>query len=167
MITILVAYDQNLLIGNQEKIPWDIAEDLERFRSLTMGHPVILGRKTWDSLPKRPLPGRHNIVITAKSVEIPLGFFLRHDTSLFVARDIREAFKLAEENHSGKEVFVIGGGQIYHQVLKLDLVDRILASVVIGEYEGDAYFPNLERDWDFEIVSEHEEFNVIEFMRRR
>lgn len=126
-VTIIVAMAKNRVIGKDNKLPWHISEDLKRFKALTMGHPIIMGRKTFDSI-GRPLPGRRNIVISRNpALKLP-GAEVANSLEDALARCTTEA-----------EVFVIGGQQIYAQALKQ--ADRIEMTEVECEVEGDAHFP--------------------------
>ncbi len=129
MISIIVAVAENGVIGNQNRLLWHIAEDLRRFRHITTGHPVVMGRKTWESL-GRPLPGRENVVVT------------RQELSLDGARTVHslaEAYALFPPE---EEVFIIGGAQIYAEALPV--ADRFYLTRVHRSYEGDTRFP----EWD-------------------
>ena len=129
MISIIVAIAENGVIGDKNALLWNIKEDMRRFRTTTTGHPVIMGRKTYESL-GRPLPNRTNVVISRTIGEIE---------GCTVVRSLEEAVALfpAEE-----EVFVIGGAQIY--ALALEVADRIYLTRVEHDYEGDTSFPK----WD-------------------
>ena len=129
MISIIVAIAENGVIGDKNALLWNIKEDMRRFRTTTTGHPVIMGRKTYESL-GRPLPNRTNVVISRTMGEIE---------GCTVVRSLEEAIALfpAEE-----EVFVIGGAQIY--ALALDVADRFYLTRVGHDYEGDTSFPK----WD-------------------
>lgn len=144
-VSIIAAVDRNLLIGSNGEIPWLglVPEDLKRFRELTLGHSVIMGRKTYESLPDavRPLPDRHNIVLTLK-----LGYSASGCT---VVNDFGSALDAAESD----EVFVIGGGQVYEQALFL--ANRIYLTEVEGEFRGETFFPNLE--WDKWCITARED----------
>ena len=126
MISIIVAVAQNGVIGDKNSLLWHISEDLRFFKRTTSGHPVIMGRKTYESL-GRPLPNRTNVVISRTIGEIE---------GCTVVRSLEEAIALfpAEE-----EVFVIGGAQIY--ALALDVADRFYLTRVGHDYEGDTSFP--------------------------
>lgn len=106
-INLIVAAGKDGAIGRNGDLVWHIKEDLKRFKSLTMGHPVIMGRKTWESLPKRPLPGRHNIVMTRQSVYEADG--------ATVVSSIDEALKAAGD----ESPFIMGGATIYEEFLPL------------------------------------------------
>lgn len=126
MISIIVAVAQNGVIGDKNALLWHISEDLRFFKRTTSGHPVIMGRKTYESL-GRPLPNRTNVVISRTVGEIE---------GCTVVRSLEEAVALfpAEE-----EVFIVGGAQIY--ALALDIADRFYLTRVDHDYEGDTSFP--------------------------
>lgn len=137
--SIIVAIDENRAIGKGNKLLWHIPEDLKHFNAVTRGHPIIMGRKTWESLPNKPLKDRYNIVITRD-----LGFKikdLRKEDGL-VVDSFDEAFKQAQGKPGSEEVFVVGGGQIYQQAMGKNLVDRLYLTIVEGEHEADTFFPD-------------------------
>jgi dihydrofolate reductase len=158
MICIIVAYDKNRVIGKDGEIPWHIRDDLKRFQRVTMGHNVIMGRRTWDSIPPeyRPLPGRTNIVLSRGEPLIKY--------SELWAKDLDEALELAKDPY--KDTFIIGGESIYRQALDKGVVEYVIASEVKGDYEGDTYFPKLEGEWDRELLEKFEEFDVIQYRCR-
>jgi dihydrofolate reductase len=131
MITLVVAAADNGVIGRDGAIPWRLPEDLKRFKALTLGHTVVMGRKTWDSLPpkNRPLPGRRNIVVT-------------RDTAWQAEGAERMTLDAAL---AGGDVFVIGGAEIYHAVLPR--ADRIELTEVHGQITGDAVFTFDRAQW--------------------
>ncbi|WP_459615725.1 dihydrofolate reductase [Bordetella sp. 2513F-2] len=129
-LTLIVAYAGNRAIGRDNALPWKLPGDLAHFKRSTLGHPIIMGRKTWESL-GRPLPGRSNIVITRSS-----GY--RADGAA-VAPTLDAALAVCPPDAG--EIFVIGGAQIY--ALALPRADRILATEVHADVEGDAFFPEL------------------------
>ena len=128
MISLVVAVARNGVIGREGGLPWHISSDLKRFKEITMGKPVIMGRKTWESLPRKPLPGRRNIVITRQQ-----GF--RADGAE-VAATPAEALRLAGD---APEIAVIGGGEVYR--LFWPMVDRLYLTEVDLDVEGDTHFP--------------------------
>ncbi|MGE0502957.1 MAG: dihydrofolate reductase [Rhizobiaceae bacterium] len=141
-ISIHVAIAENGVIGRSGGLPWRLSTDLKRFKADTMGKPVVMGRKTWESFPKRPLPGRANIVVTRNPEFRPDG--------ADVARSLDEAVKLATVRArcaaGGDEVCVIGGGEIYHQALPF--ADRLHVTHVMASLDGDTAFPAIdERHW--------------------
>lgn len=119
----------NRVIGDNGRVPWRIPADLRRFRALTTGHPVIMGRKTYESI-GRPLPQRTNIVVTRQPA-------YRADGCL-VAGSLKMALKLAEP---GDEVFICGGGEIYQQALPL--AGKLYLTVLAQEFAGDTFFPEI------------------------
>jgi len=131
MISFVVAVSRNGVIGREGGLPWHISSDLKRFKEITMGKPVIMGRKTWDSLPRKPLPGRRNIVITRQE-----GFAAE---GAEVAASPEEALRLAGDV---PEVAVIGGGEVYR--LFWPMVDRLYLTEVDLEIAGDTHFPALD-----------------------
>jgi dihydrofolate reductase len=130
MISYVVAVSKNGVIGREGGLPWHMSSDLKRFKAITMGKPVVMGRKTWESLPRKPLPGRRNIVITRQRDVAPEG--------AEVAATPEEALRLAGDV---PEVAVIGGGEIYR--LFWPLVDRLYLTEVDLEVAGDTHFPAL------------------------
>jgi dihydrofolate reductase len=129
-IALVVARAKNGVIGNRGAIPWRLGEDLRRFKQLTLGKPVVMGRKTWDSLPKKPLPGRTNIVVTRDRSFAAEGAVVVHDMGEALARAGGE---------SASEIAVIGGAEIY--AAALPLANRIHLTEVDAEFEGDAVLP--------------------------
>lgn len=151
-IKIIVAYDENRVIGYKGKIPWKISEDLKLFKKITMGNTVVMGRITWDSLPKKPLEGRNNIIISNKLKGN--GFF----------PDLNSA--LTEADKFNKDIFIIGGQQIYSALIPF--ADFILASEVNGIHEGDAFFPELKSDeWNKKSIEKYEKFNFVEYEKTK
>ena len=132
-LTIIVAVSENNLIGIGGKIPWKIKEDMERFKQLTLNHTVIMGRKTYESLPQkfRPLPGRKNIVLSNT---------LKQENGIYIARNIEEALELTDN----QDTYVVGGEKIYK--LFLPLVDRIELTRIHQYLKGDAFFPKQNRE---------------------
>lgn len=136
MISIIVAVAENGVIGDKNALLWHISEDLKHFKAVTTGHPVVMGRKTFESL-GRPLPGRTNVVVTRQEMAIP---------DCEVVHSLAGALALFPD---GEEVFVIGGAQIYAQALPL--ADRLYLTRVGHAYEGDTRFPAWdEAEWRLE-----------------
>jgi len=132
MISLIAVVSKNLAIGRSQQLLWRLPEDLRHFRATTGGKPVIMGRKTWESLPEafRPLPGRHNIVLSRNPGYHP------HGASR--AASIAEALRIAGD---AGEVFVIGGEELYRQTLPM--AERLYLTEVAAEASGDAFFPEL------------------------
>jgi dihydrofolate reductase len=143
MISIIVAISENNGIGYKNELLWHIPEDLKRFKKLTLGNTVIMGKKTWESLPKRPLPGRRNIIIT----DNPTDSF---EDSITVF-SIDEALKLCENN---SENFIIGGGSIYRQFMPF--ADRLYITHIHKIGPADIYFPEISGEiWEPVEKEEH------------
>ena len=138
-LTIIAAASANNVIGFNNKLIWNIPKDLKRFKELTQGHSVIMGRKTFESLPS-PLPNRRNIVVTRNIDYSPEGIevFSSIEDAIYVCKD-------------DLQPFIIGGGEIYSQTI--NLVDKIELTRVYKDYQGDAFFPDIPLD-KFELASE-------------
>ena len=135
MISIIVAVSDDWGIGKGNGLLWHLPDDMKRFKQLTMGKCVIMGKRTWESLPKRPLPGRYNIVIT----DIP-GECI--DCSM-TAYSIEDAISKCD---SSQEIFVIGGGSVYRQFMPV--ADRLYITHVHRKAEADVWFPRIDmRKW--------------------
>lgn len=134
IISLIVAMDEKRGIGKAGKLPWRLSSDLKRFRELTMGHHMIVGRKTFESIGK-PLPGRQMIVVTRNAS-------FKADGCL-VAGSVQAALALARERGE-TEVFVIGGAEIYSQTL--DAADRVYLTQVHAEVDADTFFPEWKHD---------------------
>ena len=141
-LALIVAQGRNRVIGNENRLPWYLPEDLRYFKQVTLGKPIIMGRKTYESIGK-PLPGRTNIVITRDPDWFAEGVKL--SASLEEAVEIAEAQALVD---GVDEAVIIGGAQIYAQ--SLSLVDRLYMTEVDAEPEGDAWFPEV----DYSLWSE-------------
>lgn len=139
-ISVIAALARNRVIGVENRLPWRLPEDLAHFKALTLGHPVLMGRRTFESL-GRPLPGRTNIVITRNA-----GY--RRDGCV-VAGSIPAAIALCAD---ADEIFFIGGADLYAQVIPL--ADRLYLTEVDTEADGDAWFPAYDRDAFREISRE-------------
>ena len=138
-LTIIAAAANNNVIGNNNKLIWHIPKDLIRFKELTLNHAVIMGRKTFESLPN-PLPNRLNIVVT-RNINY-------NNNGIVVCKSIEEALTHCKND---SQPFIIGGGEIYTQTISI--VDKIELTRVYKDYEGDAYFPEIP-DEKFELVKE-------------
>jgi dihydrofolate reductase len=138
MKAIVVAMDKNRVIGRDGKIPWHLPNDLKHFRELTIGHVVIMGRKTFESIGK-PLPGRVNVVLTRqKNYALP-GIVVHHS--------LEDALSVFADS---EKIFIIGGAEIYREALPL--VNRLYVTLVMNEFVGDTYFPEIDKKtWDLII----------------
>lgn len=154
MISIIAAYNNKKVIGKDGKIPWKCPADLKRFKDITMGAPVIMGRKTWDSLPVKPLPGRPNIVVSRKNS----GF-----KGAEYAPSVASAILGATEYYCVDEIFIIGGEETYRQALAK--ADKLYLSHIDDDSEGDSFFPDFEvDDWDVVVIDHHPDhtFRILE-----
>jgi dihydrofolate reductase len=139
-IVMIAAMSDNNIIGNKGQIPWRISEDFKRFKELTMGYPVIMGRKTYESLPSnvKPLPGRTNIIMSKSFTQ---------DFGIKVFGDFGKAIVFAkdEAKRLGKErIFVIGGAEIYRMFMPV--ANKLEITQVNGLFEGDVSFPDIDKD---------------------
>jgi dihydrofolate reductase len=129
LVVLVVAIADNGVIGNHGKIPWRIADDMKHFKALTIGKPCVMGRKTWDSLPRKPLPDRTNIVLTRDPA------FSVADAAVVYTMDEALAFAASEQP---REIAVIGGSDIYNAALPR--ASRIYLTEVHRDFPGDAHF---------------------------
>ena len=148
IISIIAAMTDNRVIGRDNAIPWHIPADMQRFRAITMGHPLIMGRKTFESI-GRPLPGRKTVILT----RIP---DYRAEGSI-VVHSLRKAL---DECAGADEVFICGGGEVYREALPL--ASRIYLTVVHGEVAGDTLFPDIPDEF-VEAARENATENMFSF----
>jgi len=135
-LSIIAAMDQNQLIGDQGKIPWDLPADLKYFKETTMGASVIMGRKTFESIGSA-LPGRRNIILTRNNDYTAEGYEVVHSQA-----EILDEFLEKKE-----EAFIIGGAEIYKQFLAYS--DKLYLTIIEDEFSGDTYFPEIDwQKWD-------------------
>lgn len=133
VISIIAAIGSNKELGKDNKLLWHIPEDFKRFKELTTGHPVIMGRKTFESIGK-PLPQRTNIIITRdKNFQ---------QKNCLVVHSLDEAINIAKTKDD-KEIFIIGGGQIYEQAI--NIADKLYLTIVKGSFDADTFFPDYSR----------------------
>ena len=144
-LSLIVAVSQNNVIGRDGDLPWHLSADLQRFKRLTMGHVMLMGRKTWESI-GRPLPGRTSIVIS-RQADYETGF-----DSVPVAMNLDEALAAARRiAGDSEEAFIIGGARIYEMTFAR--AQRLLLTRVHADVDGDVYFPPV--DWDqWSLVNE-------------
>ena len=154
MLSLIVAVAKNGVIGANNQLLWHISDDLKRFKAITSGSPIIMGRKTFESL-GRPLPNRHNIVVT-RNEQFPLPEGVTRANSLADA---------IEKAQGEKEIFVIGGGQIYKQ--SIELADKIYITEVDQTPEGDTVFPEIDKNiWNEILREEHDGFSFVDYERQ-
>ena len=161
MLSIIVAIDEKRGIGKANQMMWHISEDFKRFKAITSGHPIIMGRKTFDSI-GRVLPNRKNIVISRDS-----NYKVEGAT---VVSSLEQALEKAKEsmlntkyeisldplgpNTDKNEIFIIGGGQIFKEALEKGMVDKLYLTKVKGDYGADTFFPEYEKEFPKVISSE-------------
>jgi dihydrofolate reductase len=140
IVSLIAAVAENGVIGRGGELPWRLSADLKRFKALTMGHPIVMGRRTWDSL-GRPLPGRTSIVVTRQTR------WSTPHAEVLVVHDIDAALKAAATAPGGdREAFVIGGGELYS--VAFPHAQRLYLTRVLSAVEGDATFPPYnESEW--------------------
>jgi len=150
-ISIIVAHSRNMAIGKAGTLVWRLPNDLKRFKKLTTGHPIIMGRKTYQSI-NRPLPDRTNVVVTRDAnLEIP---------GCIVVHSAIEAIKRAKE-FDQEEIFIIGGAELYKETLSL--ADRLYVTVVDMYVDGDAFFPEYSNIFTKKISEESGEFEGLKY----
>ncbi|EJF88297.1 hypothetical protein ME1_00755 [Bartonella vinsonii subsp. arupensis OK-94-513] len=137
-ICLIAAVAENGVIGREGAMPWHLSTDLQRFKALTLGKPVIMGRKTWDSLGK-PLPGRVNIVITRNDAFTAEGAIVAHSLSQACSVAKREA-----SQNGADAIFIIGGGEIFQQ--GFSIADKIFLTEVLASIKGDSFFPVFDKE---------------------
>ena len=142
-ITLVAAIASNNVIGKENSLPWNIPEDLKRFKQMTSGHTILMGRKTFDSI-GRPLPNRQNIVMTKDE-----NF---EQEGIKVINDFDEALELIKE--SNEDIFVIGGSKIYE--LFEPVANSLAITRILKDFEGDAFFPDI--NWDLWQIEKEEKF---------
>ncbi len=149
-INLIAAVGKNRVLGKDNKLIWKLPGDLPRFKAITTGHPIVMGRKTFESFGSKPLPNRTNVIITRnKEFNAP---------GCIVCSSLEEALKKAGE--IDKEIFIIGGGEIYKE--SISLADRLYLTVVDAEAEGDTFFPDYS---DFKKVVSSEDHQTPEGLR--
>ena len=158
MISAIVAVDNNWGIGFNGDLLEHIPEDLEYFKQLTTGNIIIMGRKTWESLPKKPLPKRRNLVITSN----PDNYNNTNEVNFFTLSQIKVS--LLKDKDKNLNFFIIGGGQIYKELLPI--CDRVYVTKIFKDHANvDTYFPNIELmdNWSCIEQSEIKQYNDISY----
>ncbi len=161
MISAIAVIGKNRELGCDNKLLWDIPDDLRHFRKITKGHPVIMGRKTFESIGS-PLPGRTNIIITrdknykAKGCKIVNSI----ENAIKLAQSVPSPFQGGGQGEVDKEIFIIGGGQIYKQALPY--CDKLYLTIVDNEPKADTYFPDYQ-EFTKLLNEEKKEYNGLEY----
>lgn len=153
-IIAIVAHDEKLGIGKDGAIPWYEPEDLRRFASLTKGHSVLMGRKTWDSLPRKPLPSRTNIVCSRYAE------FLKVNKDVMKFDDAKEAIITLKSNPISEILWIIGGAEIYSTTM--EYWDEIYVTKIPRTHECDTFFPNYSKE--FKLI--YDEMGVYKVYKR-
>ncbi|MDR2716720.1 MAG: dihydrofolate reductase [Treponema sp.] len=153
-IIIIAAMTENRVIGKNNALPWSLKADMAHFKELTTGWPCIMGRKTWESLPKRPLPGRPNIIISRSlsAVDAP-------ETAVFPS--LQEAIQHCADY---QKIFICGGASLYREALPL--AHKIELTVIHKHYEGDAFFPEIDSAlWTKTGTVDFDDFSFISYKK--
>lgn len=157
-IIIIAAMTYDRVIGKNGKIPWHIKEELQFFKKTTYGFPIIMGRKTYESLGK-PLPGRLNIIVTRNN-----NFFVE-DEQVKIFNNIENALEFCKEVIKSEKVFIIGGAEIYSQCMKY--ANMMILSFVKISSDGDTFFPEYNKEeWELEKKEEYQLFET-HYLRRK
>ncbi len=144
IISLVAAADENGLIGRNNALPWRLPADMKYFKNLTMGHTVIMGRKTFESIKCKPLKGRTNVIITRNR-------FFSTDADILIFNNLTDAFTAFVNE---KEIFVIGGGEIFREALPK--AEKIYLTRIHCKFQGDSYFPELiDTEWIVTKSSKH------------
>ncbi|RJR15063.1 dihydrofolate reductase [Candidatus Microgenomates bacterium] len=175
-ISLIAAISQNRVIGNENKLLWHIPQDLQRFRALTSGHPVIMGRKTYESI-GRPLPNRTNIIVTrdrnfaankcliAHSLEEAIEIAQKHLSDFEEFQKVKNS--VPSSGVDPNEIFVIGGGQIYQEAIKF--AHKLYLTIVHQDFSGDAIFPEYSKfkqeAYKYETKAENLSYTFIDLLK--
>lgn len=154
-ITLIAAMDENRVIGRENQMPWDLPSDRKQFHAITRGHPIIMGRKTYESI-GRPLSARTNIVLSRQQDYRAEGCIIAHD--------LESAFAACA---GADEVFICGGEEVFKETIAL--ADRIILTVVHEEFEGDAFFPEVPvsfKEVGTRTVEDFITYDVLTYARR-
>lgn len=160
MVAAIVAVDNNWGIGRNGDLLVNIPKDKKFFKEMTDGSTVIMGRKTWDSLPKKPLPNRMNYIISSKAKKC--------DNEIAKYISLAEAIEMIRKTSDNEKVFIIGGGQIYRELLPY--CDTVYLTKIYGDYGADTFFPNINCMGEWKIINYSEaeysdEFPPYQFIK--
>ena len=168
IISLIVAVPENGVIGKDNQLIWHLPKDMKFFMETTSNHPVIMGRKNYESIPEkyRPLKNRENIIITRNK-----GF---KADGCAVVHSLEDSIEYVKNNISTKEVFIIGGGEIYKRFLDKNLIDRMYITHIKSTFDGDTFFPKLDfSKWTSSKIMTHKkdeqnphDFEVVEYNKR-
>jgi len=166
-IIIIAAVAENGVIGKDNAMPWNIRGNLAHFKEVTMGFPCVMGRKTWESLPKKPLPGRLNVIISKTMDQEE--FTQRHGGTekreegfdIKICQSIESAVELSSNY---EKIFIIGGESIYKQAM--EIATKIDLTLIPGNYDGDTYFPEINDTWIKTETVKYDEFSIITYIKK-
>ena len=157
-VIIIAAMAKNRVIGKDNKIPWYIKDDFKHFKELTLNNPIIMGKNTFLSLPKKPLPKRENIVLTFSK------YSFSYD-NITIKNSIKDAFEYCK-NKNYPKIYIIGGASIYKQ--SIDLVDKIELTVIDKDYEGDTYFPEFDLNkWKLIKEEKNKGYSFLTYLKKK
>jgi dihydrofolate reductase len=164
-IILIAAMAKNRVIGKDNTMPWTVKGNLAHFKKMTMGCPCIMGRKTWESLPKKPLPGRLNIIVSKTITEdIIQESAQKHggaeNTDVKVCKSILDAVEYCA---GCEKIFICGGESIYRQALPL--ANKIDLTLIPGEYDGDTFFPEIDGSWEKTDTVNLNDFSIITYIK--
>lgn len=165
IISLIVATAKNRVIGKNNQLIWHLPKDMKFFMDTTIHHPVIMGRKNFESIPEkyRPLKNRDNIIITRNRNYTAEGCAIVHS--------IEESIEYVNKNLKTNELFIIGGGEIYKKCLEMDIVDRMYITHIETAFDGDTFFPEINgENWLTETIMKHakddknpHDFNIVRY----
>lgn len=175
-IILIAAMAENRVIGRNNAMPWSIRGNLAHFKEMTMGWPCIMGRKTWESLPKKPLPGRLNIIISKTMQDLP-GWpdgIVTDSTNILIETQQKKSFSNTKVCKSLQEsieycsdyekIFICGGESIYNQAMPF--ANKIDLTLIRGQYEGDTFFPELDDSWVKTGTVNFDDFSIITYNKK-
>ncbi|ASP28030.1 dihydrofolate reductase [Spiroplasma corruscae] len=156
MISLIWAQTKNNVIGKNNSLPWNIKKEMQHFVDYTRGKDVLMGRNTFDSLKKKPLPNRKNIVITSRPLELEYNEIVIYNNLNNVLNEYKKI---------DKELVVIGGAQIFNEAMKY--ADKLVVSIINNNYDGNVFFPDWNKE-DFNLIkkNECEEFTIYVYERK-
>ncbi len=148
-VSLIVALDPHFGIGKNNDLLWHLPDDMKFFKATTLGHVVVMGRKNWDSIPERfrPLSGRHNVVLSRNQT------YILEDAEVFHSLEECLSTYSTEKN---RKIFIIGGGEIYREVLESGTVNEMFITHVEKDYSADTFFPKFREDqWEKQLIFSH------------
>ena len=158
-VILIAAMAENRVIGKDNAMPWTIKGNLAHFKETTMGFPCIMGRKTWESLPVKPLPGRINIIIS-KSLLPSVPPCEEFSDNVNICDSLSSAVEFCANY---EKIFICGGESIYNQAMPL--ANKIILTLIPGNYDGDTYFPKIDNDWKITDTVNYENFSIITYIK--